>query len=387
VHYSLGEDQREVRDLVQRVARERVAPRAHEIDRRAEYPEDMFQLLRELGLFTLPFPAAYGGSGSLLSGCVAVEELGRVCYNTAYLLVVQWTAFGAILAGGTPEQRVRWLPDLASGAKRASISVTEPHSGSDVAGIRTRATEFDGGFRIRGAKAWCTGAPVADFIVVAAKTGLEGRAGIELFIVERDRAGLVIGRKEDKLGGRGMPSCELFFEDVEVPIENRLGTGGTGFKAVMEGFNAARPVIAARGVGLAQGATDLAIDFVSNRHTFGTRVSDNQGIRWMIADMTTKTEAARNLTYRAASMVDSGITGKELAMAAAMSKLFATDVAMQVSIDAVQLFGAAGASNDSPINRYMRDAKLLQIVEGTNQIQRNIIAQALMGRPGAPAPR
>ena len=379
--FTLAEDQRAVQDLVRRIARERVAPRADEIDREAEYPHDMVELLRELGLFTLPFPAEYGGSGSTLSACVAIEELGRVCYNTAYLLAVQWTPFGAILSAGTEEQKQRLLPALAAGAMRAAIAVTEPQSGSDVAGIRTRAVAEDGGYTITGSKIWCTGAAFADFIVVAAKTEINGKPGIELFIVERGAPGLVIGRSEHKIGGRGVPSSELFFENLFVPDADRLGQPGQGFKHVMEAFNAARPVIAARGVGLAQGAIDHALGFVQNRSTFGQKVSDYQGIRWMLADMAMQTEAARNLVYRAAAMVDEGVSGKELAPIAAMAKCFATDTAMKVAIDAVQLFGASGVSGEFPINRYMRDAKLLQIVEGTNQIQRNIIGNALVGRP------
>ena len=377
---SLNEDQRHIQDLVRRMARERVAARANAIDASAEYPQDMFDLLRELGLFALPFPTDYGGAGSVVSACLAVEELARVCYNTAYLLVVQWTPFGAILAGGTAEQKQRLLPGLAHGELRAAISVTEPQSGSDVAGIRTRAVPRDGGYRLNGSKIWCTNASVADFILVAARTGdAESRGTINLFIVERDRPGLQIGRKEPKMGARGIPSCPLFLDEVLVPAENRLGEEGRGFKVVMEAFNQARPIIGARGVGLAQGALDHAIDFVRNRHAFGQAVSDFQGIRWMIADMAIQTEAARNLVYQAAAAVDAGLTGAELALKAAIAKCHATDTAMRVATDAVQLFGAAGISADYPINRYFRDAKVLQIVEGTNQIQRNIIARSLLG--------
>jgi alkylation response protein AidB-like acyl-CoA dehydrogenase len=382
--YTLSDDQRQVQDLIRRVAREKVAARADEIDRTAEYPDDMYALLKELGLFTLPFPQEYGGAASMLSACIAVEELGRVCYNTAYLLVVQWIPFGAILAGGTREQRDRFLPGLASGELRAAFSTTEPQSGSDVQGIKTRATKVDGGYRIDGAKIWCTGSHVADFILVAAKTtGEDGKTEINLFIVEKGMKGFQVGRKEDKIGARGIPSCPLFFDNVFVPENNRLGAEGKqGFKLVMEAFNHSRPIIAARGVGLAQGAIDHATNFIQNRVAFGQTVSDFQGVRWMIADMAMQTEAARHLVYRAASLVDAGVTGSELAPVAAMAKCFATDVAMKVATDAVQLFGAAGVSAEFPINRYFRDAKVLQIIEGTNQIQRNIIAGSVLGRPG-----
>lgn len=375
--YALDEDQLRIQETIRRVAREKVAPRAAAIDATAEYPEDMFELLRGLGVFALPFPPEYGGAGSMLSACLAVEELGRVCYNTAYLLVVQWTPFGAILAGGTAEQKAHYLPGLASGALRAAISLTEAQSGSDVAGIRTAARRETGGYRLNGAKIWCTNAAQSDFVLVAARSG-EGSGGINLFIVERDRPGFQVGRKEPKMGARGVPSYALFLDDVLVPETNRLGEEGRGFKIVMEALNQARPVIGARGVGLAQGAMDHAIEFIRERRAFGQAVGDFQGVRWMVADMAIQIEAARHLVYRAAAAVDAGVTGAALATLAAMAKCFASDTAMRVATDAVQLFGAAGISTDSSINRYFRDAKVLQIVDGTNQIQRNIIARNLM---------
>ena len=382
--FSLSDDQRQVQDTIRRVAAEKVAPRANVIDRDGVYPQDMFDLLRELGLFTLPFPPEFGGTGSMLSACVAVEELCRVCYNTAYLLVVQWVPFGAILAGGNQAQKTRYLPGLADGTLRGAISTTEAQSGSDVAGIRTRAEPVDGGYRLNGAKIWCTNSSVADFVLVTAKitdnNDPNKRGSLNLFIVERDTAGFTIGPAEDKMGARGVPSCPLFLDNAFVPADNRLGPERLGFKVVMEAFNQSRPIIGARGVGLAQGAMDLAVEFVRQREAFGQQVSNFQGVRWMIADMAIQTEAARSLVYRAAAMVDDGISGKELAQAAAIAKAQATDTAMSVATDAVQLFGAAGISNDYPINRYFRDAKVLQIVEGTNQIQRNIIANELIGR-------
>jgi alkylation response protein AidB-like acyl-CoA dehydrogenase len=379
--YALNDEQREIQALVRRLARDKVAARAAAIDRSAEYPQDMFDLLREVGLFTIPFPQAYGGTGSMLSAAVAVEELGRVCYNTAYLLIVQWVPFGAILAAGSDEQKRRLLGPLAAGEMRGAFSTTEPQSGSDVAGIRTRAQRCDGGYRISGSKIWCTNSHIADFVLVAAKTGDDdGARAINLFIVERGSKGFTVGRHEDKMGARGVPSCPLFLDEVFVPEANRIGEDGRGFKDVMEAFNKSRPLIGARGIGLAQGAIDHSIEFVKNRVTWGRKVSENQGIRWMLADMAMQTEAARQLVYRAAAVVDSGASGIELAPIAAMAKCFASDTAMRVATDAVQLFGAAGISADTPINRYFRDAKVLQIIEGTNQIQRNIIGDSLLGR-------
>jgi len=380
--YSFSEDQLAIRELIRRVAREKVAPRADEIDRTAEYPHDMFALLKDLGLFALPFSSSYGGTGSLLTACVAVEEFGRVCYNTGYLLVVQWTAFGALYAAGNEEQKERLLPGLASGELRGAFSITEAHSGSDVSGIKTRAERVPAGYRLTGAKIWCTNSDIADFVLVAAKCkGSDDRDSINLFIVEKGTPGFTVGRKEDKMGARGVPSCPLFFDGAFIPEANRMGPeGGAGFRLVMEALNTSRPVVAARAVGLAQGAIDHSVEFLKNRNAFGRPIADFQGLRWMLADMAMRTEAARQLTYRAASLVDAGVAGRELAAAAAMAKCFASDVAMQVATDAVQLFGAAGISNEYPINRYFRDAKVVQIIEGTNQVQRNIIANSLLGR-------
>jgi len=382
VTYELNDEQLAVQDLCRRVARERVAPRADEIDRKAEYPQDMFELLRELGLFAVPLPREHGGTGSLLAGCIAVEEFGRVCYNTGYLLVIQWVAFGALQAAGNREQQARFLPGLASGALRGAFSTTEAHSGSDVSSITTRATRVPGGYRLSGAKIWCTNSDVADFITVAAKcAGDDGKDSINLFIVEKGTQGFSVGRKEEKMGARGVPSCPLFFDDAFVPESNRMGPeGGQGFKLVMEAFNTSRPIVAARAVGLAQGAIDHAAAFLQTRKAFGRTLTDFQGLRWMLADMAMQTEAARQLTYKVASMIDAGVSGPQLGSMAAMAKCFASDVAMKVATDAVQLFGAAGISNEYPINRYFRDAKVVQIIEGTNQIQRNIIANVLLGR-------
>jgi alkylation response protein AidB-like acyl-CoA dehydrogenase len=235
---------------------------------------------------------------------------------------------------------------------------------------------------LNGAKIWCTNAGIADFILVGAKVAnTDGRDSVNLFIVEKGTEGFSVGRKEENMGARGVPSCPLFFDDAFIPEANRMGPeGGQGFRSVMDAFNTSRPIVAARAVGLAQGAIDHAVQFVQNRKAFGRTLGDFQGLRWMLADMSMQTEAARHLTYKAASLVDAGVTGQELGTIAAMAKCFASDVAMKVATDAVQLFGAAGVSYEYPINRYFRDAKIVQIIEGTNQIQRNIIANGLLGR-------
>ena len=379
MHYELSEDNKRIRDIVRRVASEKVAPRAGEIDAKAEYPQDMFDLLKDLGLFTLPFDEKYGGMNSILSACIAIEEFGRVCYNTAYLLVVQWVPFGAILAGGSKDQKDRYLPGLADGSLRGAFSTTESQSGSDVGGITTRAVKVDGGYQITGNKIWCTNSSVADFVVVAARLeGMTGKRAINFFIVHKESKGFSIGAPENKMGARGIPSCPLFFDNVFVNEDALLGKPGEGFSIVMEAFNISRPIIGARGVGLSQGALDHALSFVRERRAFGEQVVDFQGVRWMLADMHVQIEAARNLVYKAAAAADAGLGGKALAMEAAVAKCHASDTAMRVATDAVQLFGAAGISADYPINRYFRDAKVLQIVEGTQQIQRNIISRYLV---------
>ncbi len=381
-HFSL-EDQQQLRQTIEAVARKRVAPRAAEIDAKAEYPQDMFDLLKQMGLFALPFPAEYGGTGSSVAACIAVEELGRFCYNTGYLLITQWGPVGAILAGGREDQKVKYLQGLLKGDLRAALSVTEPGAGSDVANIITRAQKRPGGYALTGTKIFATNSSVADFVLVAAKTSPgRGHSNIGLFIMARGTPGFLVARHENKLGARGVPSCELRFDEAFVPEENVLGEGSKGFKLVMEAFNRTRPIIGARGVGLARGALELATRYVKERQAFGQSVSEFQGIQWMLADMQMQIEAARLLVYKAAEMVDQGVSGKALAPWAAMAKCFATDMAMKVATDAVQLFGSAGISKDNPIERYFRDAKVTQIIEGTNQVQRNIIGRYVIDTLG-----
>jgi alkylation response protein AidB-like acyl-CoA dehydrogenase len=382
MYATFTDDELQVRDLARRVATERLSHRAAEIDATGEYPQDVFDLLKETGLFTVPFPTEYGGMGSMVAACLAIEELGRVCYNSAYMLVVQWDEFAVLLGGGTPEQKQRFLPGLASGAIRGAFSLTEPQSGSDVAGIRTKAVKEGNGYRLSGTKIWCTNAAVADFVLVAARTGSADQRGVlGLFIVEKGMDGFTVGPNEKKMGGRGVPSSPLYFDNVFVPEENAIGQDGEGFALAMAELDRARPIAAARAVALAQGAMEHAIDFIKNRRAFGATISDFQGVRWMIAEMATNIEVARSMLYTVARAVDAGERGHGLRHKAAVAKLFATEMAMKVATDAVQLFGASGISNEYPINRYFRDAKVLQIVEGTSQIQKNIIARNLLGKP------
>lgn len=374
--FELNSDQTAIKNFTRDLADTKLKPIALEVDKKGEYAQRSFEILRDAGLFTVPFSTQLGGTGSLLSACIVMEELCKVCYNSGNLLSTQWMAFRAILAAGNEAQKTRLLNGLSSGEIRASFASTESQSGSDVAGIKTRAQKVDGGYRLNGAKAWCTGARISDFIVVAAKTAnAEGRDGISLFIVPKNSPGMTVGADENKMGARGLPTSEVFFDDVFVPAEDRLGPEGEGFKSVMEAFSPARLIVAARGTGLAIGAMELAVEYTSTRIAFGQKVADFQGIRWMLADMDIQVSAARALLYQCAQAFDRNLRGKEMSKMASIAKCHATDTAMRVAQDATQLFGAAGISMDCPINRYYRDAKILQIVEGTNQIQRNVIGK------------
>lgn len=378
--YALTPEQVALRDMVRELAEKKVAPGAMKRDHTGEYPQDMFELLRDTGLMSLPFPEEYGGQDAgLLSMAIAIEELTRVCYNTSYILVMTWQPFFAIYYAGTPEQKARYLPDLAAGRTRFSTANTEPAAGSDMAGIQARAERVPGGYRLTGTKVFASNAPVADFIITWAKTDPEaGARGITAFIVDARSPGVTVGRKEDKIGGRAIPTAEIAYDGVFVPEENVLGPVNRGFTIAADVFTRLRPLIGARALGLARGALDLALDYAKERHAFGQRIADFQGLQWMFADMATQIEAARHLVWKACAVLDAGVSTKEAAPLVAMAKLFATDMAMKVTVDAVQVFGGYGCTRDYPIERYMREAKILQIIEGTNQIQRNIIARALL---------
>ena len=382
--YGLTEEQAMLRDMVRQLARDKVAPGAMERDRTGAYPHDMFELLKQHELLALPFSPEFGGSNAgLLSSVLVVEELTKVDYNTSYLLIMTWQPFFAITEAGTEQQRQRYLPDLAAGRTRFATAATEPGAGSDLAGITTRASRTPGGYVVNGAKAWSSNAPIADYIVVFAKTDpAAGARGITTFIVPRTARGVTVGRHEDKIGGRAIPTAEVFFEDVFVPEEDRLGPEGKGFFAASSTFIRLRPLIGARALGLAQGALDLAVGYARERRAFGKLIGEFQGLQWMLADMAIQIEAARHLVYRSAAVLDAGATPKDASPLIAMAKCFSTDMAMKVAVDAVQVFGGYGCSHDHPIERYMREAKILQVIEGTNQIQRNIVARALLGDLG-----
>src|SRR5579862_2791702 len=379
-HELLSGEQREIRELVRALARDRIAPRAAEIDKSAEFPWDVVELYREQSLFGVMFDDEYGGIGaSALMTLVAIEEVARVCATSALILAVQELGSLAIKLYGTDEQKARFLPRLASGEWLAAYALTESESGSDSAAMRSEARRDGDDYVLDGSKRFITNAGVAHLYVVFAKTDPDGgHDGISAFVVEADTPGFEVGRIEPKLGIKGSTTGELFFEDCRVPAANRLGEEGDGFRIAMRVLDRSRPGIGAQGLGLAQGATDYALEYAKTRETFGEAIANHQLVAGMLADMETKCEAARGLLYRCGAAIDAGADGHELTKLSAMTKLFCTDIAMEVTTDAVQVLGGYGYIQEYPLERMMRDAKITQIYEGTNQIQRLVIAREMM---------
>jgi alkylation response protein AidB-like acyl-CoA dehydrogenase len=376
----LTDEQREIRDLVRSLAREHVAPRAAEIDKSAEFPWDMVELLREHELFGLPFDEQHGGTGTgALMVLVAIEELSKVCATTGLLLAVQELGSLGIKLAGTDEQKERWLPRLASGEWLPAYALTEPGSGSDSAAMRSEARREGDEYVLNGSKRFITNAGVAGLYVVFAKTDPEaGHSGISAFVVEADAPGFEVGRIEPKMGIKGSTTGEIFFNDCRVPAANLLGAEGEGFAIAMRILDRSRPGIGAQGLGLAQGATDYALEYAKTRETMGKPIAQHQLIAATLADMETKCEAARGLLYKCGALIDEGADGPELTKISAMAKLYCTDAAMEVTTDAVQVLGGYGYIQEYPVERMMRDAKITQIYEGTNQIQRLVIAREMI---------
>jgi alkylation response protein AidB-like acyl-CoA dehydrogenase len=376
----LTDEQREIRDLVRTLARERVAPRAAEIDKKGEFPWDMVELFREHELFGLPFEEQFGGTGTgALMVLVAIEELSKVCATTGLIMAVQELGSLGIKLAGTEEQKERFLPRLASGEWLAAYALTEPGSGSDSAAMRTEARLDGDAYVLNGGKRFITNAGVAGLYVVFAKTDPDaGHSGISAFVVEADTPGFEVGRIEPKMGIKGSTTGEIFFNDMRIPADNLLGGEGEGFRIAMRILDRSRPGIGAQGLGLAQGATDYALEYAKSRETMGKPIAQHQLISGMLADMETKCEAARGLLYKVGLMIDEGAPDDELTKISAMAKLYCTDVAMDVTTDAVQILGGYGYMQEYPVERMMRDAKITQIYEGTNQIQRLVIAREML---------
>jgi alkylation response protein AidB-like acyl-CoA dehydrogenase len=376
----LSDEQREIREHVRTLARERIAPRAHEIDKTAEFPWDVVELFRENDVFGVMYDEAYGGIGeSALMTLVTVEELSKVCATSGLIIAVQELGSLGIKLAGTDEQKQRFLPKLASGEWLAAYALTEPESGSDSAAMRTTALLEGDAYVLNGGKRFITNAGVATVYVVFAKTDpTKGHSGISAFVVEAGSPGFEVGRIEPKMGIKGSTTGEVFFNDCTIPASNLLGAEGEGFKIAMRILDRSRPGIGAQGLGLAQGATDYAVEYARSRETMGKPIAQHQLIAGMLADMETKCEAARGLLYKVGGMIDADETGPELTKLSAMAKLYCTDVAMEVTTDAVQVLGGYGYISEYPVERMMRDAKITQIYEGTNQIQRLVIAREML---------
>jgi butyryl-CoA dehydrogenase len=371
------------RELAERVMR----PVAAKYDAEQTYPWEVQRAIREAGLSGVWIPQEYGGAGgSLLDLCLVIEQFSRACGGMGVAYAVNALGSFPILIGGTEEQKRRWLPGIASGDKLIAFGLSEKEAGSDAASMKTRAErDRDGFWVLEGEKKWNTGGAVASLnTIFAVTTPGRGARGISGFVVEAGTPGYRVGKHEDKMGIRCVPVVEIHLERCRVPPENLLGgVEGMGFRHAMMTLDLARPGVAAQALGLAQGAFELALEYTGRRKQFGQTISSFQGIQWMLADMATQIEAARQLVYAAARAVDAGV--KNVGKLSAMAKLMATDVAMRVTTDAVQLFGGYGYCKDYPIEKYMRDAKITQIYEGTNQIQRLVIARSILREAAASA--
>ena len=376
----LSGEQRELRELVRTVARERIAPRAAEIDASHEFPWDVVELFRENDVFALFHEEEFGGLGTgMLLSLIAIEEVARVCATSALILAVQELGSLGLKLAGSEAQAQEWLPRLASGEVLAANALTESGSGSDSAAMLTTARRDGDSYVLNGSKRFITNAGVAGLYTVFAKTDpAAGHEGISAFLVEADAPGFAVARVEAKMGIAGSTTGELVFDDCRVTAGNLLGVEGEGFRIAMRILDRSRPGVAAQALGIAQGATDYALEYAKTRETMGRPIGQHQLIQAKLADMETECEAARGLLYRFGRMLDAGVDGPELTKASAMAKLKCGDVAMAVTTEAVQILGGYGYIKEYPVERYMREAKITQIYEGTQEIQRLVIAREML---------
>ncbi|HWD53735.1 MAG TPA: acyl-CoA dehydrogenase family protein [Acidimicrobiales bacterium] len=376
--FSLSEVQQDFRAAMRTFSEEKVAPHAAETDRTAEFPWKSFEACREMELPALGVPEAYGGAGAdSVTQAIAIEELARVCAATSLTVIISKLGMIPVINWGSEELKRSYLPRIASGEIQASYCLSEPDAGSDVAAMRARAVRDGDDYILTGTKYWISNAGISDVYTVFAKTDPDGGSrGISCFLVEKEW-GITVPKHEHKLGMRGSPTGEVVLEEVRVPASHRIGEEGQGFTIAMHTLDRSRPGIGAQAVGIAQGAIDVAGAYMKQRHAFGGPIADLQGLRFMLADMAMRNEAARALVYRACALVDDDPTG-ELTMFGAMAKAFASDAAMAITVDAVQLLGGYGYTQDFPVERFMRDAKVTQIYEGTNQVQRVVIAREVL---------
>jgi len=378
MEYGFTDEQKEIVELTRKIAKEKIVPVRAELDEAETFPWDIMHILAEAGLFGIYIPEQYGGLDfGNYENCLAVEELSRYCIGVSVSFAASGLGCYPILLYGSEEQKKKYLPLIASGKKLAAFGITESSAGSDAASIRMTAVKEGNEYVLNGVKQWITNGGEAEiYSVIAITNKSKGPRGASAFIVEKDTPGFTFGKKEKKLGIRASATRELVFEDCRIPAENLISKEGMGFIVAMKTFDQTRPGIAAQGVGLAQGALDAAVEYARERVTFGKPIISHQAVQHMLADMATQIEAARALMYLSARTADA--RSKDLPKVSAMSKLFSTDVAMKVTTDVVQIFGGYGYMRDYPVEKMMRDAKILQIYEGTNQIQRNVIGQYLI---------
>ncbi len=383
--YQITEEQQMLKDTISRIAKEQIAPGAALRDEEAKFPWDMVDILRENGLFGADFPEKYGGAQmGLFSLCLIIEEIAKVCASTSVILLVHELGSMPIMLAGSEEQKAKYFPKLASGENLIAFGLTEPNAGSDVSGLKTKAVKDGDEYVITGTKMFISHADVAEVICIAARTdsALPGNKGTGIFIVDKGTPGLSIGKHENKMGIRGSSTVEIILEDVRIPASNILMGEDKGFSILMKTLDITRIPVAVQAVGIAQGALDYAVQYTRERTQFGKPLFSFQGLQWMMADMATQVEAARQLTYKAAASFERlpknlDRVPKELIRSSAMAKLFAAETAMKVTTDAVQLLGGYGYVKEYPVERMMRDAKITQIYEGTSQIQKIIIAGTL----------
>jgi len=377
VDYFLTEEQQMIREIATKIASEKVRPVRAELDESEEFPWELMKIMAQSDLFGVYLPEEYGGlGGGVLENCLAIEEIGRACIGVATTYAASGLGAYPILLHGSEEQKQKYLPDIASGDKLAAFAVTEANAGSDAGGIQTTAKRDGDHYILNGTKQWITNGGEAEvYTVIAITDRTKGARGASAFIVEKGDPGFSFGKKEKKMGIRTSATRELLFNECRIPADRLIGREGMGFIITMKTFDMSRPGIGALAVGLSQGALDISVEYARNRVQFGKPIISFQAVQHMLADMATETEAARALVYATARYIDSG--AKDISKFSAMSKLFPTDVAMRVTTDAVQVLAGYGYMREYPVEKMMRDAKILQIYEGTNQIQRNVIGQEL----------
>ena len=373
MEYGLTEEQKMIKDVARQIAEEKILPVRRVLDEKSEFPYEIMKAIAEADLFRIFIPSQYEGlDGGIFDFCLAIEELSRVCGGVAVCYAASGLGAFPILLAGTEKQKQTYLPSIASGQKIAAFALTEAEAGSDVSNIKTKAEQKSDHWVLNGAKQFITNGSVADIYTVIATTAPErGARGLSAFIVEKGAPGFTFVKKEDKMGIRASVTSELIFEECRIPRENMLGEEGRGFILIMRVFDKTRPGIGAQAVGIAQGAYEEAVRYAKKRVQFGRAIIGFQAVQFMLADMATQIEAARSLVYSVARWIDSG--AKSVSKESSMAKLFASDVCMKVTVDAIQVMGGYGYMKEYPVEKMMRDAKITQIYEGTSEIQKNVI--------------